>query len=94
MVYIYATAILGVLSIIGLISMAVDKSKAKRGAWRIPEKVLFAIAFLGGGLGSLIGMYAFRHKTKHTSFVIGIPIGAVVSVAIVYGVAYLISMIS
>lgn len=94
MIYVYATAILGVLSIIGLISMAVDKSKAKRGAWRIPEKVLFAIAFLGGGLGSLIGMYAFRHKTKHTSFVIGIPIGAVVSVAIVYGVAYLISMIS
>lgn len=94
MVYIYATAILGVLSIIGLISMAVDKSKAKRGAWRIPEKVLFAIAFLGGGLGSLIGMYVFRHKTKHTSFVIGIPIGAVISVAIVYGVAYLISMIS
>lgn len=94
MIYIYATAILGVLSIIGLISMAVDKSKAKRGAWRIPEKVLFAIAFLGGGLGSLIGMYAFRHKTKHTSFVIGIPIGAVVSVAVVYGVAYLISMIS
>lgn len=94
MIYIYATAILGVLSIIGLISMAADKSKAKRGAWRIPEKVLFAIAFLGGGLGSLIGMYAFRHKTKHTSFVIGIPIGAVVSVAVVYGVAYLISMIS
>lgn len=94
MIYVYATAILGVLSVIGLISMAVDKSKAKRGAWRIPEKVLFAIAFLGGGLGSLIGMYAFRHKTKHTSFVIGIPIGAVVSVAIVYGVAYLISMIS
>lgn len=92
MIYVYATAVLGVLSIIGLISMAVDKSKAKRGAWRIPEKVLFAIAFLGGGLGSLIGMYAFRHKTKHTSFIIGIPIGAVVSVAIIYGVAYLISI--
>lgn len=93
MIYVYATVVLGVLSIIGLISMAVDKSKAKRGAWRIPEKVLFAVAFLGGGLGSLIGMYAFRHKTKHTSFIVGIPIGAVVSVAIIYGVAYLIGMI-
>lgn len=92
MIYVYATVVLGVLSIIGLISMAVDKSKAKRGAWRIPEKVLFAIAFLGGGLGSLIGMYAFRHKTKHTSFIIGIPIGALVSLFIVYGVAYLISI--
>lgn len=93
MIYVYATVVLGVLSIIGLISMAVDKSKAKRGAWRIPEKVLFAVAFLGGGLGSLIGMYAFRHKTKHTSFIVGIPIGAVVSVAIIYGVAYLVGMI-
>lgn len=92
MIYVYATAVLGVLSIIGLISMAVDKSKAKRGAWRISEKVLFVIAFLGGGLGSLIGMYAFRHKTKHTSFIIGIPIGALVSLSIVYGVAYLISI--
>lgn len=92
MIYVYATAVLGVLSIIGLISMAVDKSKAKRGAWRIPEKVLFVIAFLGGGLGSLIGMYAFRHKTKHVSFVIGIPIGAVVSLVIVYGVAYLVGI--
>lgn len=90
MIYVYATAVLGVLSIIGLISMAVDKSKAKRGAWRIPEKVLFVIAFLGGGLGSLIGMYAFRHKTKHVSFVIGIPIGAIISVAVIYGAAYLI----
>lgn len=90
MIYVYATAVLGVLSIIGLISMAVDKSKAKRGAWRIPEKALFAIAFLGGGLGSLIGMYAFRHKTKHVSFVIGIPIGAIISVAVIYGAAYLI----
>lgn len=93
MIYVYATVVLGVLSIIGLISMAVDKSKAKRGAWRIPEKALFAVAFIGGGLGSLIGMYAFRHKTKHTSFIVGIPIGAVVSVAIIYGVAYLVSMI-
>lgn len=90
MTYIYATAILVVLSAIGLISMAVDKSKAKRGAWRIAEKVLFAIAFLGGGVGSLIGMYAFRHKTKHASFVIGIPIGAIISVAVIYGAAYLI----
>lgn len=90
MIYVYATAVLGVLGIIGLISMAVDKSKAKRGAWRIPEKVLFVIAFLGGGLGSLIGMYAFRHKTKHVSFVIGIPIGAIISVAVIYGAAYLI----
>lgn len=51
-----------------------DKARAKRGAWRIPEKTLFLSAILGGGAGALAGMYAFRHKTKHKSFVFGIPL--------------------
>ena len=53
--------------------MAVDKVKARKGAWRVPEKTLFLFAILGGGLGSWIGMYTFRHKTKHWYFVVGIP---------------------
>ena len=53
--------------------MLIDKWKAKRGHWRIPEKVLFLTAILGGSIGALAGMYLVRHKTKHLSFTIGMP---------------------
>lgn len=53
--------------------MGLDKWKARRKKWRIPEKTLFLFAFLGGSLGSLAGMQVFRHKTRHTSFRIGMP---------------------
>ena len=46
----------------GFLLMLVDKLKAKRGAWRIPEATLIAVAAAGGSIGSLIGMYLFRHK--------------------------------
>jgi uncharacterized membrane protein YsdA (DUF1294 family) len=59
--------------LLGFTSMGVDKYKARKHLWRIPEKVLFTIAILGGSMGSSLGMYTFRHKTKHKSFVIGIP---------------------
>ena len=64
---------LAVINIIGFMSMGIDKAKAKKGAWRVPEKTLFLFPLLGGGLGSWIGMYIFHHKTKHWYFVIGIP---------------------
>lgn len=64
---------LAVINVIGFLSMGIDKAKAKKGAWRVPEKTLFLFPLLGGGLGSWIGMYVFRHKTKHWYFVIGIP---------------------
>ena len=51
----------------------VDKAKARRGAWRVPEKTLFLLPLLGGSLGALLGMLTFRHKTKHWYFVWGIP---------------------
>lgn len=66
-------AYLAVVNIIGFLIMGLDKAKAKRNAWRIPEKTFFIVSLLGGGLGSWIGMYTFRHKTKHWYFVIGIP---------------------
>ena len=53
--------------------MGVDKWKARRGAWRVPEKVLFLSALAGGSLGSLAGMALFRHKTRHWSFRLGMP---------------------
>ena len=55
------------------ILMLVDKIKAKKNLWRIPESTLFLTAIIGGSLGSLLGMYLFRHKTKHLTFVVGMP---------------------
>ena len=66
-------AYLLIMNIAGIIIMAVDKSKARHHAWRIPEKSLFGVSLLGGSLGTWAGMYIFRHKTKHWYFVIGMP---------------------
>ncbi len=54
--------------------MGIDKRKAKKGSFRIPEATLFSIAIIGGSIGSILGMFLFRHKTKHWYFVIGLPI--------------------
>jgi len=54
--------------------MLADKINAKKNAWRIPEKVLFFAAIIGGSIGSLLGMYLFRHKTKHFAFIFGLPL--------------------
>lgn len=72
-----------VMNSIGFASMGIDKSKAKRGAWRIPEKTLFLIAILGGSIGSILGMKQFRHKTKHKSFTIGMPAILLVQAAVI-----------
>ena len=61
------------INIIGFFIMWLDKQKAKKGAWRIPEKTLFIITALGGGIGTIAGMYTFRHKTQKLGFVIGFP---------------------
>ena len=53
--------------------MALDKYKAQHNKWRISEKTLFIITLLGGGIGTIFGMYKFRHKTKKLYFVIGFP---------------------
>ena len=54
--------------------MGADKYRARKHAWRIPERTLFAVALLGGSLGAILGMYLWHHKTKHWYFVIGIPL--------------------
>ena len=53
--------------------MYIDKRKAKRNEWRIKEGTLMSIALLGGGIGGIIGMYKFRHKTKKLKFTVGFP---------------------
>ncbi len=72
-----------VINIIGIIVMASDKSKAKHHAFRIPEKVLFLVAIIGGSVGTWAGMYMFRHKTKHWYFVVGMPAILVLQIALV-----------
>ena len=56
------------LSVIALLLYAIDKRKAKKKRWRIPEKTLLGIGFLGGAAGALLGMILVRHKTKHWYF--------------------------
>ena len=63
-----------VINLTGLIMMGVDKRKAIKGAYRIPEASLFCVALLGGALGTTLGMRIFRHKTKHWYFVVGMPL--------------------
>ena len=53
--------------------MAIDKYKAQKGYWRISEHFLFLVTILGGGIGTVFGMYKFRHKTKKMKFIIGLP---------------------
>ncbi len=71
-----------IMNIAGMASMCLDKSRAQRKMWRIPEKTLFLIALLGGSIGSIAGMYMFRHKTKHWYFVIGMPAILCIQVAL------------
>ena len=77
-----------IMSIIGFIQMGLDKSRAKHSRYRIPERTLFLTAFAGGSFGSLIGMYAFRHKTRHLQFVIGIPVIVVFHIFLLYLVLF------
>ena len=69
----YILIYLGIINLIGFFSMFLDKQKAKRGKWRIPEKTLFLLAAIGGSLGTTLGMHVFRHKTKHWYFKFGMP---------------------
>ena len=62
-----------VINLIGFYMMWSDKRKAKWGKWRIPEQTLFIVTALGGGIGTITGMYTFRHKTKKPKFTIGLP---------------------
>ena len=61
------------INLIGIFAMYIDKKKAKYGRWRIPEKTLIFIALLGGSVGTIAGMYWFRHKTQKIKFVLGLP---------------------
>ena len=75
-------AILFVMNLLAFALMGIDKAKAKAGAWRIPEKTLFLVTALFGGLGGTLGMNVFRHKTKHWYFKFGFPVLLVIQLAV------------
>ena len=64
--------------------MLVDKRRAKKKRWRIPEVTLLASALLGGSIGALAGMYLFRHKTRHLKFKLGLPLILVFHITIAF----------
>ena len=63
-----------IINALGFLLMLVDKWKARKNRWRVRESTLLLIAALGGSVGSLAGMYLFRHKTLHLKFTLGIPL--------------------
>ena len=79
----YYLIAVGVLSLITFLLYGIDKFKAKRNLWRVPEKVLLLFGFVGGALGGILGMNTFRHKTKHWYFYAVNVLGLIVNVAII-----------
>ncbi len=79
----YLAYYLAAVNILLCLLMGLDKLFAKLQKRRIPEKTLFLLAIIGGGLGGTLGMYSFRHKTKHTAFAIGFPALTILQIAAV-----------
>lgn len=75
------------INFISFIVMGVDKYKARKRAWRIPESTLFVLALIGGSVGSIAGMHLFHHKTRHWYFLYGMPAILIIQVLIVIALA-------
>lgn len=86
-VYGVVTLYLAVMNLTGFAMMGIDKRKAVRRLWRIPESTLFVIAIIGGSIGSIIGMRVFHHKTRHWYFVLGMPLILILQILLVYAIA-------
>ncbi len=82
--YLILTIYIIVINIFAFFAMKLDKDLAKKQMWRISEKALFSFALFLGAPGILAGMYTFRHKTKHITFVILIPVLIILNIITVY----------
>ena len=71
------------INAIAFLLMLVDKYKAKKNLWRIPEATLMCVAAIGGSFGALVGMYTVRHKTRHKKFTVGIPALLIIQILII-----------
>lgn len=78
---------LAVMNLIGFAMMGIDKRKAVKKLWRIPEYTFFVVALIGGSIGSIIGMRLFHHKTRHWYFVYGLPMILLLQVALIVFIA-------
>lgn len=72
-----------IINIVSFIYMYVDKQRAIKGQWRIAENTLFSLAFIGGSIGIMLAMKTFRHKTKHQSFKIGVPLILLIQIVLI-----------
>lgn len=72
------------INVVAFLVFGYDKNQAVKKRWRVPEKTLFLLAIAGGSIGAWIGMQTFRHKTKHISFQMGIPLIFAVQCAVIY----------
>ncbi len=79
-----------ILSLITFILYGVDKKKAKKGEWRIPEKTLLLCSFFGGAVGGVFAMLKFRHKTKHAYFYIVNFLGLALIITVIYLILFII----
>lgn len=78
----YLLIYLLIMNALGFLLMLADKRRARKNRWRVPERALMTVAALGGSVGSLLGMYTFRHKTRHKKFTLGIPALLVAQIAL------------
>ena len=72
------------INVLGFLLMLVDKIKARKNLWRIPEATLMTVAAIGGSIGAIAGMNLFRHKTKHAKFYIGLPVILALQIVLFY----------
>ena len=84
----YIVLYLIIINLAGFIIMGIDKLKAKKRAWRIPESTLFVTALIGGSLGTTRGMHLFHHKTRHWYFLYGMPAILLIQIASIVALIY------
>ena len=72
------------MNLVSFALMGIDKYKAKKKAWRIPEATLFLFAIFGGSIGSILGMFLFHHKTRHWYFLFGLPLILIIQLVCIY----------
>lgn len=80
----YLVIYLVFINLIAFIAYRIDKKRSKKGIWRIKESTLLLFALIGGGIGSILGMQVYRHKTQKAKFKIGVPILIIVSVIMIW----------
>lgn len=86
----YLLTYLLIINAVGFLLMLIDKQKARNGQWRIPEATLMTVAAIGGSVGSLIGMYTFRHKTRHAKFIVGVPALLIAQLLLAVAIAWIV----